>query len=529
MSETGSINRQRKREDGREELSAQEKEQQLLAKIDYYIDRCRDLYRNDLISSVTRSSYESMLQELRDDTSNANRLRYVKENVGFLRQTLAKAQAEEAKMHAKLQEEKRGNYSDRDIEEMTAWFRSDSLVELERSRALDEKISAFVAKHEKIGMKRKALLERIHALGDDDVEGIAVLRDDEAFLSLDASARKNLLARLESADLAGLSGKKRLFAETRTMLDDACAGDGRYLHADATGSMLKQMMSAKKPEEYRGSILLPSLDAYRGTRRSFDAFCEDVATAEEAPIRMPSLDAFLQWSTGKRSSFVAEGRRRLESQKAKEAAEDEALSVAKTRAEHLLKAERWEKAAALLEDAVATHPEDADLQVMLAYVQEHGNETEEERNDRAMDALRDEITALLATLPASVRGLYAAAALRGADAFTLFRKSLEQGAHAMSDTEEAMQDDDDEEAREEEEQVDGQTTPDEVAEETDSVEDREEVLKAVTERTKRAPASLTLSSVTADAQASYRRRINEPLLQKLRALEERDESYGLAA
>lgn len=529
MSETGSANRHKNREEGREELSAEEKERKLLVKIDQYIDRCRDLCRHELISHATRSSYESMLQELRNDTSNDNRLKYVKENVGFLQKTIAKAEAEEARMLAKLQQEKKGAFSDADIQEMTAWFRNDSMVEMERSRELDEKVAEFIAKHEKIARRRNALMARVHALGNDDVEGISVLRDDEAFFSLNASARNSLLARLEGMDLAALSGKKQLFAETRAMLDGASTGDGRYLHAGTTGHMLKQMMSARKPEEYRGSVLIPSLGRYQDTRQSFDALCNDLSAAETMPISLPSLDAFLQWDTGKRSSFVAEGRRRLESQRTEEQERDEDLQLAKLRGERLVKAERWEAAEAFLEGALATYPDDANLQVMLAYVQEHGSETDEEREDRVSDELREEISALLAAAPPSVRGLYAAAAIRGADAFQLFSQSVTQGAHDTQNEaraggrEEEAEDDEEPERDEEHEDV-------EIADETDTLEEREEVLETITERTTHeAPAALTLSAVTADAQASYRRRISEPLLQKLRALEERDETYGIAA
>lgn len=509
MSKASTLNRQ-KQANSVDDKEAQE-ELATLKEIKECIAKCRGMYYHRLLSSVTRHSYEGMFEEVLAE----KRLDWAESNIGFLDQTIAKAEGEERHMHEELEREKDGRFNEKDMQELQAWFQDDGLPEMTRSKLLDEKISEFIAKFDAMAKKRLELLSRTEELSDMDAQDLATLRSPKAFFSMDAASRKNLMDRMEALDLATLKGKKKLFSETKAMLDEASDGEGRYLSPAATGTMLKQMLTSDKPEQHRKETLLPSLQTYRNTRVSFDALVTELSLQEEAPIETPGIDVFVQWTTGKRTSFIAEGRRRIDALQHAEEEQEKERSDAKKLIEKYLRMEDWESADVSVNAALELFPEDKELTVMEAYLHEHRTDTDVQKEEREMNLITEEIKAILDTVNPELRTMYIAMVMEGAEAFEQFAENMKRGAAERAKTTAIESSDEPEE-------------DDEVVETGDTTEDQLKVVDEVVRGEEREKA-LKVTAISADTQERYGRQINDRLQAKLRQLEEGGRKYGKAA
>ncbi len=512
MSKASTLNRQ-KQSNSAEGNEAREEEAATMKEIHKCIETCRGMYYHRLLSGVTRDSYEGMFEEV----LQKKRLDWAESNIGFLEKTIAKAEAEERNMLDQLEREKHGRFNERDMRELHEWFQDDSLPEMTRSKLLDQKVSEFVAKFDVMARKRLALLSRLEELSDQDAQDLATLRSPEAFFSMDASARKNMMDRMEALDMASLKGKKKLYSDTKTLLDEAADGEDRYLSPTVSGTMLRQMIASDKPEQHHKETLLPSLRTYKDTRVSFDALLMELSGSDDAPIEPPSIDAFVKWNTGKRTSFIAEGRRRMEAQRSSREEQEEELARSKRTSEKLLRAEDWKAADDSIHAGLHRFPEDADLKIMEAFLHEHRTDTEDAKEERELDRTAAEIDGILASVHPEMRTLYLAMLMEGADVFQTFAESMQRGAmEVKKETDEKTVDAG--EPEEEEGVVDA----------GDSTDDQLEVVDAVVHGEEREKA-LTVAAISADTQARYGRQLNEQLEARLRRLEQGGRKYGKAA
>jgi len=513
MSNTSTLNRQKQPNsvDGGE---SKEDDLATLKEIGKCIETCRGMYYHRLLSSVTRHSYEGMFEEV----VRERRLDWEESNIGFLKKTIAKAESEERNMIDQLEREKSGRFNERDMRELHEWFQDDSLPEMTRSKLLDQKVSEFVAKFDAMARKRLALLSRLEELSDQDAQDLATLRSPEAFFSMDASARKNMMDRMEALDMASVKGKKKLYSDTKTLLDEAADGEDRYLSPTVSGTMLRQMIASDKPEQHHKETLLPSLRTYKDTRVSFDALVMELSGSDDAPIQTPSIDAFVKWNTGKRTSFIAEGRRRMEAQRSSREEQEEELARSKRMSETFLRAEDWEAAEDSIQAALDRFPEDADLKIMQAFLHEHRTDTQDAKEERQLDRTAAEIDGILASVHPELRTLYLAMLMEGADVFETFAESMERGAmEQKKETDEKAVDASGSDEKEED-----------VVEAGDSTDDQLEVVDAVVHGEERDKA-LTVAAISADTQARYGRQLNEQLEARLRRLEQGGRKYGKAA
>lgn len=548
MNRAATLDRQ-KQNDASSENEARE-DAKIRKEIDGYVAACQGKLYDRLMSSATRAQYESMFAEFREKKE----LQYAKESEGLLLRTLDRMEKDERKMLESIE-----SYSAEDAAEMTEWFEDDGLLDMFRTAMLDAKIHEFRSKHDVLWDRRTKLMEKMKQSDLEDGDGFEHL-EAKKFASLDFAAKKNLLNRLESLDLAATLGQKRLYRETQRILAKATAGEGRYLHPNAAGKFLKHMMQSPRPEDFQKETLLPSLEEHRETRLSFDAFEIDAAQADAKTIKIPSLETFLAWDASKRSSFVAEGRRRMENQARLKKEETEGLESAKDSIEACMRTEKWEDAESLLHDAMKTHPANKELTVMWTYVELHREEDEETQEENRMDAIKRDITALVATLPSSLRDFYGMTLLQGSDTFETVTKQMERGVKAADAKPEPTAnapktiptprtrpqkpaatrktaaakknhgddpDEDHDDAAEKPEEE-----PTEITVEKNSKDERIEALSALTrERLFEDPRekALTFDGISAERQSMIVRHLNNPILQGLQTLQSHGERYELAA
>ncbi len=493
-------------------LQAKEKERETLAIIDGCIDECRTLLQDPLMSAATRGEYERMFQDLRTDL----KVEWAQGTAALIGQTIARARRDREQMLARAQENRRDAlFVSSDLQELDEWFLHSDLMDLDRTVSWEARVETFLQKHAVIARRRAALMAKGAGLEEADAREIAALRDEKTFLALSVQERTNLLDRLEAMDLAAMAGKRQLYVKTDAMLREASTGEGRYVHPAATGSLLRQMMASRTPERFREASIVPSLNACKDTRSGFDAFAQRLATMDTPPIAIPVLDTFLQWSAPKRRSFIAEGERRARS--ADEAASrTEGLTHAKMLADTCMRREDWDKAEALLDRALRTFPDDGDLRVMRAYLDDHRENAETERREGEMRRMSGEIDAMIAAAPPELRTMYVAMAMQGPETFLGFAAAMERGVQrkqkgmpplmTMRDNAPSA-----EEVIERDETPDGQRA-------------------AAQEILGRSPTEgvLIVDSLTQDAVGRVRQ-TNDALLERLRFLHANHSAYGMAA
>lgn len=514
-----------KKEEQRDQPESTESEASVLATIYGHIDDCRRELSDPLISAATRESYESMFVGYITEKN----VDFARTSAGYAADTVARAQSEFELMDAMLASKKGSLLNDADIKEMKDWFRSDGMLDMVRTKTWEQKTKQFIEKHASIAHRRSTLLSRLSGLDEKEAEGIAVLKNEKTFLRLDVAERISLMNKLEALDVAVAGGKKNLFVETSAILRHAATSQERYMHPAATGSMLKKMMTARKPEQYRDQVLLPFLETYRGTRNDFDALQKEIQASDTPPIAAPKLDTFLKWNAERRSSFIAEGRRRLR-QNTQEEKQEEDVKDAMKQAESCMRLDDWDAAIALLEESHDRFPEEKNLAVMLAYANDHRADAEEERREQEHGRINAGIDAKLRQVPPALRTMYVAMAMQGPDAFREFTEGMERGAEIQKHEEPdapaddtphiTQEDDEDEPARDEgddEEMIAAGETAD------DQEEAAEELL-----RSEEPEKAIAVRSIAAETQERYVRHIGEPVLRHLEELQARGERYKAA-
>jgi len=534
----------RPREKDEGATDAREKEREKEETIEDGIAACRAKLYHPLISAATRGMYETMFDEIREKQKDD----WAKDSAALLQRTIDQAVGYQASFEGMLTSAlAKKTISAASYARWMERFNDPSLLECTRKEFVKNKFPAYVRNWEHNAAWRKKLLSKFKgAVDKDDEPSIAILEDENAFLALDYHKQKNLLATLDALDAATLKDKKELFAGVRTILSKASNGEDRYLHPAKTGILLKQMMEADDPEAFREETLEPSLERYRETRLSYDAFEQEIENERQIAFKLPPLNAFLHWEPAKRSSFLSEGKRRIATSHAERAAEadkDRLLSIKLI--EKRMDMQDWKGADIFLADALEAYPEDKDLAVMQDYIESHRTDTEEKEQEDSLEDVRKDIDAMMKEIPYSARGMCVAAIEGGPDTFGVVVESMYRGAQEIPAKETEMKSVRKtkkpaarivENLREEEDETvadaESDEEPEEIVLEQESDDDQAAALEALTGETlfdNGQTRKLTFSNVSAEQQMMLHTQLYLPMLDKLRYLHSQGERYECAA
>jgi hypothetical protein len=218
--------------------------------VDKYIEQCRSLCSDPLISEKTRDMYEGMFDELKE----GGEVDKARENVGFLIQMLNEARGYKLDFESKLDDYVRqGFISEESKTKSVEWFYDPDTPEFYRKQWIKDKFPNYLKERKELASKRKGLAEDIDKIGVDNIQNsklrkeIEFLKDNkEWFGTLGFTQRKNLIDRIK-AGLA-IEGKsdvyKVLFKKAEKVLLDATQKPHPALHRDKVGRWLKKIFES---------------------------------------------------------------------------------------------------------------------------------------------------------------------------------------------------------------------------------------------------------------------------------------------
>jgi hypothetical protein len=218
--------------------------------VDKYIEQCRSLCHDPLISEKTRDMYEGMFGELKD----SGEVEKARENVGLLTQVISEARSYKIDFDLKLDDYVRqGFISEESKEKSMKWFYDSDTPEFYRKQWIKTKFPEYLKERKDLSEKRKGLIGEIDKVGIDKIQNpklrkeIEFLKDNkEWFGTLGFTQRKNLIDRIK-AGLA-IEGKddayKVLFKKAEKVLLDATQKPHPALHRDKVGRWLKKIFES---------------------------------------------------------------------------------------------------------------------------------------------------------------------------------------------------------------------------------------------------------------------------------------------
>lgn len=298
-----------------------------LQKVDQYLEECRALYRNPLVSRKTQEEYERMLQKLREKGEEEQ----LRENVGYLRETLKEAEEYASDFHKRLNEAAAKHWiSEKSRNESLQWFWDHGVLEMDRKRWVREEFPQYLKDRGVLAKEREALLKdpRLEGVRDSQFRAqVDLLRDDRRYFDeLEYSQRKNLVdtvRALLSVQESDDSERRKLYAQAEEMLRKATEAPRPALHRDKVGTWLKRIFeSGASAEEIRAFLegtregsLQKLIETWRNVAIQFWTLRKDPAF-QGVKTQFINTKAFLWLHYDERVSYVAGLRGQAERAKA---------------------------------------------------------------------------------------------------------------------------------------------------------------------------------------------------------------------
>lgn len=378
-----------------------------LSAIDELIWQCKDRMSgvsDAVLSSATKSAtldmYRTVIRaEAERDELRAERLRWMKENVVRLGETIAKATADRARFESDLSRAVDAKWMSK--ESAGRWmrrFEDPSQLEMYRSAWLKNEWEGYKQRWETLARDRQKTRERCKARGltAKDIPELAALESDEAFLSdkLSYHTRRSMVDTVNAAIDAAGGGKLLELRKAEALLLPATKGADRYLHPGKVGQWLQRATKSGDVAAFRDTVMKPFMANWKKARVRYDALAEryerDGRPDGCAPM---SLNAFLESSYDDRLVALDEWQNRLDAAERMTLGANDALERAKLSIRRALDLKDVDVAAAKLDALRAEHPDDADVRSMAAYVEtlraEEAEKDDVDQNARTEEALRE--------------------------------------------------------------------------------------------------------------------------------------------
>jgi len=367
-----------------------------MQEIDRAIARCRELYRDPLLSESTQRAYESMLSELRAEGAVTK----VRENIGYLMDTLRKAEKHKNKFDSMLSEAIDRQWISK--ESKSKWwdrFNDPTVLEWNRSEWIDKEFPKIISNWKDVAEKRDDMiaLAAKKGLTAKEIPELSKL-EKSSFLSMHYLARKDQVARVKALILAYDKNKVPFIGFIQKELE-SWAKEG-IMHASKVGEWMERVMDSSDPESFASKVLYPFKSNWQAVRQDFDRL-NTAMDKEGIPrgFRPVKPDQFLLMNYKQRTSYMSLAWIRLEN--AEEA--DKKLAALKLRVRHNLDTKDYEGAQEDLDIALSECPTDRELLSMQTYLASQEEETEEdeakEKESPDPAKLVDEMRQCLDTIP----------------------------------------------------------------------------------------------------------------------------------
>ncbi len=414
----------------------------MLMKVDYYIGRCKSLYRT--LSHSTQCMYDDMLDGMRLEAVQAVEgrkqgeiVRMVAENVDLLRQTISFVQHEYQRFSDGLRDARKPDLPFLSDDEVAAWWRwydDPNLVQWQRDTWIREEFAAQCSRWKSIALHRKKVLSLADESGifPSRVPALGRIADTDVFLRIEEDDRREAIARAEAAVLACASGRENEYRNYEEGLYKASHGPNRILHPADMGTLLKDVFSTGNPHARYTSLVVPVLALRSSLRERFDSV-ERRIQKEGIPetLEPEQLAMFLRWPTQKCAVYLTEVHLRLDEQCDRLQRMDVTKRVFQRTTYTIRQAmdmRDWVGAEVSLEKARLEHPQDVELMHLYTYLQEHRND--QEKKDRLkpeLHVLLQHVHHLSVHIPDVLRPLYAAALPKGESAFKKLAGAMFKG------------------------------------------------------------------------------------------------------
>lgn len=384
------------------------------ATIDRYIEKCRGLYTNRLISERTRQEYEKMWAELRTE----RRIGWMAQNVRYLKETIDDAKDYEREFKAKLNEAvdkkwigklTRANWMNR--------FKNPEWLEWDRKRWMEKDFKGIWQGWEEVADRRLKVRRLAKKLGVDDRQ-IPELQDIykiQDFLSLHHDDRETKVFAAKAALLAYEKNEQTFLHALEEELREAVTGG--YLHQNKVEQWMARVMEAENPRAFRSDVLLPFMRNWQGASETYDQLHETMnQTKVPRGLRVISKGQFLLLSYEQRLSYLHEVDLRMKDKEEK----DPALNSFKKKIRHNLDTKDWEGAEEVLTEAQQLYPYDEDLDSMENFLRLHrvpDNAVAEKNESPDPRETLAEMRAIISELPGDLQWLYIEAAKEGPAVF----------------------------------------------------------------------------------------------------------------
>lgn len=352
------------------------------AQMDDAIAHCRELLRNQLISTKTREEYEHMLFNLKKEGN----VQYIQGNVDFIMQTIEKADEEHNRFKDYIDMAvERNLMTPAKREEWWSKFWDPSVSEMTRSAYLKQKFFKNIPDWMKTADKRDAVLSRAKAkkISSKDVPALAKLQDGKTFAALKFQDKQGLIDEVDAAIDAQEKKMPTLHREVQAALSDLAA-EG-ILHPSKVGVWMKRLFGHFTSEKEIRSFLDGQFENHyvknwRSAREQFDTLAKHMKKdGEPRDFTVVDADQFLRWPYKRRASYLESLKQALGSEHAPES--DEKLKHAKMDIRHFLHVKDWEGAEEAIAQAKKIDPYDSELASMSHYL-------DTQRDDQKTDAER---------------------------------------------------------------------------------------------------------------------------------------------